>query len=219
VPPRSLDRDPEPEEALLGDRDREDRVAVEEGVADPHPALVDDVRAPEPLPVVLDEVPHPAVADLLVRDGEEEDVAAQRDPEPLEPREDEELDDAEPLHVERAPPPHVPLLVDRPRQRPLPLGPPFLLGGGDVDVGEQAERGLLAAAAQPRDERAPPGRVLEDLVLDPLRLEEPREVARPLGLVPGGVAGVHLQVAREEPRRLVAGGGEVEPLEEGGKGH
>ena len=142
-------------------------------------------------------------ARLLVRDGDEGEVAAQRQLVAMVQQESDELHDAHPLHVERAAAPDVALAhlaaerVD---------GPVLALEGHDVGVVEQDQ--LLAAravAGQRGDERGAAGRVrrLVEPVGDALAIEDRAVEVAGARLVAGRVDGVDADVGGEQLRRFL----------------
>ena len=62
-----------------------------------------------------------------------------------EPDHGHHLDGAHTFHVEGTPSPDHSIFVDKARQGPLVIGPVFRLGGGDIDVGHEAQGWLTAS--------------------------------------------------------------------------
>ena len=193
-----------PERDLLRHADLHQRPLDAEGARAATPALVDHAHAVDHLGMLgREELGAVDAARLLVGDGDEGEVAAQRQLVAVVQQEGDELHDAHPLHVERAAAPDVAaahLAAERID------GPVLALEGHDVGVVEQDQ--LLAAravAGQRGDERGAAGRVrrLVELVGDALAIEDRAEELAGAGLVAGRVDGVDADVGGEQLRRFL----------------
>jgi hypothetical protein len=140
------------------------------------------------------------VADLLVGFGQEEDVVLGHDPLALQPDHGERLGDRQGFHVVGPAADQV-AEVDGPVEGGV--FPVRSMGLGHVDVVEQQERIVRAAAGETGEDVAPTGRRAHDLGLDLFALEETPEEVGPL-LLAVGRAGVDAHIVLEEADGLLA---------------
>ena len=171
-------------------------------------ALVEREFRLDQLGMVLDQPSHAVVAPLLlVRVGDEDDIPRQRAPlvdhVPLEEQHGLEMRREHPLVVDRAAPVQVAVLdlrgegIDRPVRA---------LDADDVHVPHDDDGLLAPIALEPRDECSAARRRLEQVCLDPGRLELFVQELAHLHLIAGRVHRVHPDHRLQVRERLVARG-------------
>ena len=137
---------------------------------------------------------------LLVRLGDQHEIAAGPDAAPRDQREREHVADGVRLHVERAASPDVAVAHDTGERVDAPCA---AVGVHDVGMPEQRQRRPLAAALDARHEVRALRVARDELARDALALEEPLQEDRGGGLVARRVRRVDADQVRKELRGLV----------------
>ena len=186
---------PQPHRHLLRHLDAEDDPVAQDPAA---AALVEHEAGPlqQVRPVAHDPACAVAAARLLVRRGQEDDVAFEGFPGTGEGEEGLQVHDAQALRVEGAAAVEVAVLVGSGHRIVLPEP---RVGRYDVDVVEQDDARRLTPF-EPCPDAAAAGRGLHGLVGDALALEDVREERDGLALVARRVRRVDAEVLLEPPR-------------------
>ena len=156
--------------------------------------------------VIGDELGAELAPGLLVRGGQEDEIALERDPGALQRQHGRQMQDARRLHVDRAPAVEVTGGDHAAERVHRPVTP---VGVDDVDMVMEHDPAERPVAREARLEARASGRRLDRLARDALARQDLGQEPRAGDLVARRVRGVDHQVATEQVDRLVAQRGPV----------